>query len=189
MRQLDKKFFNKKTIEIAQNILGKIISYDKMAGKIVEVEAYLSNDPASHSFFGKTDRNSPMFSEAGKSYVYFTYGMYYCFNITTNKKGIGEAVLIRAVEPLKGINKMKENRVIKDEKNLTNGPAKFTQAFGFTKNHNNINLLSQKSPIKIFQKENEDNFRIIKTTRIGIKNGANLLYRFYIKDNKFISRK
>ena len=189
MKPLTKTFFEKPTCEVAKNLLGCYISFNGMLGKIVETESYLFDDPASHSFCGKTPRNSPMFEQAGKSYVYFTYGMYHCFNITTAKKEIGEAVLIRSVEPIKGIEKMKQNRKTDVVKNLTNGPAKFTTAFGITKSQNNINILTKTSPIKLYQPNKKEKFEIIQTTRIGIKKGTALPHRFYIKDNPFVSKK
>lgn len=186
MKPLPKTFFEKNTITVAKNLLGKYLIHKNLIGKIVETEAYLQDDPASHSFKGKTKRNLPMFDNPGTSYVYLTYGMYYCFNIVSNKKGIGEAVLIRALEPISGVNIMKKNRRKQD--NLCNGPAKLTIAMGINKKHNGINLLSPNSPIKILQGKKEK-FNIIETTRIGISKGKNLRYRFYIENSKFVSKK
>ena len=189
MNQLTKSFFEKPTIDVAKNLLGCYISHKGMLGKIVETESYLQDDEASHSHRGKTHRNAAMFEDAGKSYVYFTYGMYHCFNITTAEKEKGEAVLIRAVEPIKGIDKMKQNRPkAKTTKDLTNGPSKFTMAFGIKKEHNMINLLAKNSPIKLYLPNKKENFKIVQTTRIGITKGAELPHRFYIKENEFVSR-
>lgn len=187
MKPLSKSFFKKDTISVARNLLGKYLVLGKKIGKIVETEAYLINDPASHSFNGKTIRNSPMFGDPAHSYIYFTYGMHHCFNITTNKKGLGEAVLIRAIEPIKGLEEMKKSRRIDNIKNLCNGPAKLTQAFELTKSHNNLNLLDKNSPLKIMKGEKEK-FKIIKTKRIGVKKGSDLNLRFYIDKNLFISK-
>ena len=114
MKPLSRSFYLQPALQVAQELLGKYfirrIGKNLLIGKIVEVEAYRSNDPASHSFRGKTNRNSVMFCEGGHLYVYFTYGMHFCVNIVTGKEGIGEAVLIRAVEPLVGIEMMKTNR-------------------------------------------------------------------------------
>ena len=192
MKILQKSFFREPTIEVAKKLLGKFIVSKTpkgvIVGKIVETEAYLQNDPASHSFCGKTNRNSPMFDSAGTSYVYFTYGMYYCFNVVTNKKNIGEAVLIRAIEPIRGIELIKKNRKVPKNKDLTNGPAKLTLALGINKNFNGINLLDEKSPLKLM-KDKVENFEIIETKRIGISKGCKMPYRFYIKGSKWISRK
>ncbi len=173
--KLNKKFFNKPTIEVAKALLGCYLIHGKCVGKIVETEAYLENDPASHSFKGKTSRNKAMFGEAGRAYIYFTYGMHYCFNVVTNKKGIGEAVLIRAVEPLKGIGIMKKRRGVKDVKKLCNGPAKLVQAFNIKKEQNSAFILRGKLRIEkgVLPK------KIVQTKRIGISKGAKLPHRFY----------
>jgi len=185
MNPLSKSFFEKNTIRIAKNLLGKYIKHKNMIGKIVETEAYLHDDPASHSFNGKTKRNTPMFDKPGTAYVYFTYGMYHCFNIVTNKKNIGEAVLIRALEPIKGIKQMQKNRGRDD--NLCNGPAKLVIAIGITKKHNGVDLLNKNSSIKIF--DNKENFEIVQTKRIGISKGKSLPHRFYVKNSKWVSMK
>jgi DNA-3-methyladenine glycosylase len=122
------------SVEAAPLLLGCTLSRQTPEGtlslKIVETEAYRQDDPASHSFAGLTNRTAPMFEEGGYIYVYFTYGMHYCVNIVVGKKGIGEAVLIRAGEPLEGVEIMKKHRGINNIYQLTNGPAKLTQALG-----------------------------------------------------------
>jgi len=183
-------FFDKDTITIAQSLLGLYLIHEspegKTVGKIVETEAYLFNDPAAHSYRGKTPRNAPMFEKAGTSYVYFTYGMHYCFNIVTEKEGIGEAVLIRALEPIEGIELMKQRRKQEDISQLCNGPAKLVQAMGITKDHNNISL--QEKPLYIEERKKEK-FSIAKKPRIGISLAKSKPFRFYIKGNPFVSRK
>jgi|SRR3989338_5308626 len=181
--KLKKEFFAGETLDVARNLLGCYLINGNCAGKIVETEAYLENDSASHSFKGKTKRNGAMFGEPGTAYVYFTYGMHHCFNVVTNKKGIGEAVLIRALEPVKGINKMKLNRKKEDIKFLCSGPAKLVAALGINKKHNGASLINGKIKITEGEKPKE----IVSTGRIGIKNNAHLHYRFYIKGNPFIS--
>ena len=137
MKLLSKSFFKKDTVAVAKALLGKFLvretSKGRIVAKIVETEAYLFDDPASHSFCGETSRNAPMFGVPGKSYVYFTYGMYNCLNVTTNKKGVGEAVLVRALESVEGIGIMKGNRGDVEEKNLCNGPGKLAIALGVTR--------------------------------------------------------
>jgi len=187
MEILTKDFFDKDTISLAKDLLGKYIVVGNKIGKIVETEAYLNDDPASHSFSGKTERNSPMFGRSGRAYVYFTYGMHHCFNVVASDENVGEAVLIRAVEPIEGIEEMKIARGMKEVTNLTNGPAKFCQAFGIDKSYNCINLLNKDSEIMIMEKE--EDFDVVTTTRIGIIRGTDLPYRFYIKENGFVSRK
>lgn len=193
MNTLPKSFLNKSTIEVAKALLGKKIIHKNpsglLSGKIVETEAYLEKDPASHSFNGQTNRNSAMFGNAGEAYVYFTYGMHHCFNIVTNKKGIGEAVLIRALEPIEGIELMKQFRKTDEIEALCSGPARLVQAMQITKEYNGINLIDKNSPIILSDGNNINEDNIIKTKRIGISTGIDLPHRFYIKDNPFISMK
>lgn len=187
---MHKNFFQKDTIRIAQSLLGMYLVHEssegKTVGKIVETEAYLSNDPAAHSYRGKTKRNAPMFGKPGSSYVYFTYGMHYCFNVVTEKEGVGEAVLIRALEPIEGIELMKQRRKQNDISQLCNGPAKLVQAMGITKEHNSISL--KQKPLYIEERKKEL-FSLCKRPRIGISLAKTKLFRFYIKGNSYISRK
>ncbi|MDP3727967.1 MAG: DNA-3-methyladenine glycosylase [bacterium] len=182
------KLFKKDTKDFAQELLGMYLIHEspegKTIGKIVETEAYLWNDPAAHSFRGKTMRNSPMFGKPGTAYVYFTYGMHYCFNVVTANVGIGEAVLIRALEPIEGIELMKKRRKREDLYNLCNGPAKLVQAMGISKEHNTHFLLHK--PLYLEERKKEM-FSIVKKTRIGISLAKNKLFRFYIKGNDFVS--
>ena len=132
-----------------------------------------------------------MFEEGGHLYVYFTYGMHFCANIVTGRKHIGEAVLIRAVEPIEGIDVMRKNRKFSnnhtDIKNLTNGPAKFCYGFGITKKYNGIDLFSDSFFIAEEQSQTQK-FKIISSTRIGIKKGTEKKWRFFIEGNEFVSR-
>ena len=135
MSILPKEFYQRDTVIVAKDLLGKklvrkIGNYE-MSGTIIETEAYRhKDDPASHAFQKITDRNRVMFGEVGIAYVYFTYGMHYCFNVVAKKSNIpAGAVLIRGINPEKGIKRMEKNRVVKNLKNLTNGPAKLTQVF------------------------------------------------------------
>lgn len=183
--------WKKGTIEIAKSLLGCHLIYQTkkgiISGKIVEAEAYLNDDPASHSFNGRTKRNEAMFNHPGKAYIYFTYGMHYCFNVVTNKYGIGEAVLIRSLEPLSGIELMKKKRKTKDIKNLCNGPAKLFQALGINKSYNSHDLTKKPLYIKINPRLSKR--EIIQTTRIGISKGSKLPHRFYIRNSPFVSKK
>jgi DNA-3-methyladenine glycosylase len=166
----------------------RIIGDKKIVAKIVEVEAYDQNDPASHSYRGPTKRNEVMFGKPGYAYVYFTYGMHYCLNIVSGELNYGSAVLIRALEPLKGIQLIRDNRhqSIKNDYQLTNGPAKLCQALDITKALNGHNL--SKSPLYIEIKEPLEEKSIVRTTRIGIKKATNLKWRLYIKNNPYVSR-
>ena len=164
-------------------------SKGKIIGKIVETEAYLCNDPASHSFKGLSERNKAMFGKPGHAYVYLVYGMYECFNCTTNKNGLGEAVLIRALEPISGIEIMEKNRKTSDIKNLCSGPGKLTSAMEITRKDNFADLASKNSRLRIEIPAKKEKFEIIRTKRVGITKGKSLMYRFYIKNNQFVSKK
>lgn len=160
------------------------------AGMIVETEAYSHNDAASHTFRGQTKRNKVMFGPAGHAYVYFTYGMHHCFNIVTGLKGQGQGVLIRALEPLEGIGLMAKRRSFKDVppttymRSLCSGPAKLVQAMGITKADNGRSILTGQLRIEPYATPAE----IVQTTRIGIRKAADMPFRFYIRDNLFVSK-
>jgi DNA-3-methyladenine glycosylase len=198
LKPLPRSFYLRSTLQVAQELLGKyfIRRVDKnlLIGKIVEVEAYRHNDPASHSFRKKTNRNSVMFCEGGCLYVYFTYGMHFCANVVTGREGVGEAVLIRAVEPLVGIEMMIMNRQkgrfhLLDGVcliNLTNGPAKFCQAFGIARQENGIDLLH--SEISIADGESIPSRLVKRSSRIGIRSGTEKKWRFFIKGNPWVSK-
>jgi DNA-3-methyladenine glycosylase len=194
-KPLPRSFYLRPTITVAKELLGKHLvrrlQERLLIGKIVEVEAYLGEkDPASHAYRGKTKRNEVMFRKGGHLYVYFTYGMHFCCNVVTEGEGKGRAVLLRAVEPLEGVEEMRKNRRFtadrKDEWNLTNGPAKLCEAFGIRRGMNGADLLGD----MLFLTEGE---RIPKTmikssTRIGVKNGAEKRWRYFVEGNKFVSR-
>jgi DNA-3-methyladenine glycosylase len=192
LKHLTKDFFNRETTVVAKDLLGKIMSVDyvgiNLSGVVVETEAYLGiNDPGSHSFRGKTKRNATMFGPAGVSYIYQIYGIYFCYNVTTDREDIPAAVLIRALEPLTGIEIMKENRGKEKIIDLCSGPAKLVQAMGITKQMDGTSAVD--GPVRFFIGEKETPFQIVETTRIGLSQGADLKLRYYIKDNPFISKK
>jgi len=189
-------------------------------GKIVEVEAYCERDSASHTFHGRSNRNEVMFGEGGHLYVYFTYGMHFCSNVVTGAEGAGEAVLIRAVEPLTGIEVMTKNRQKgrlhlsdgvflnrADLINLTNGPAKFCQAFGITRKENGADLCqSKESPARDRHLRSSASLATVTSTifiidgttiplsltgrsaRIGIRTALDKKWRFFVKGNPWVSR-
>lgn len=189
-KKLPKEFFTGNTLAVAHDLIGKIIcrkfGNKILKGMIVETEAYPGkNDPASHTFIGRTNRNAVMFEEGGLAYVYFTYGNHYCFNVVTGVKDKGCGVLIRGVEPLEGIDVMMKNRNTVDIYNLTNGPGKFAQAFAIGRDINGKDLRSDE--IYITEPAVKNKPRIIKSKRIGIKKNTEKLYRFYMKENPFVS--
>lgn len=197
-QKLPAKFYQRKILKVAPELLGKYFVKHEgekyLVGKIVEVEAYTEKiDEASHSYKGKTTRNELMFNLGGKLYIYFIYGNHFCCNVVSDKEGIGSAVLIRAVEPLAEVEVMMQRRFKKEEVtkkeylNLTNGPGKICKAFDITKSHNGIDLCGN----DIFLAEGETVLKknIVSTTRIGITKSKDLLWRFYLKDNPFVSIK
>ncbi len=197
-QKLTKNFYTRELITVAKELLGKIlVKKDEkhlLSGKIVEVEAYDGSvDEAAHTFNGKTKRNEIMFKEGGFLYVYFTYGAHFCSNVVTGKKDSGTAVLIRAIEPVDGIEIMIKNRFNRDlvnerEKfNLTSGPGKVCKALGVDKSHYGKDLTGDE--IFILNAAKVPKSDIVVTERIGIKKSVNLQWRFYIKDNPYVSRK
>jgi len=185
-KPLGRKFFNRPTVDLAKALLGKCLCLGNMKGVIVETEAYLyRDDPGCHASCGLTTRNAPMFGPAGRVYVYLIYGMYHCLNIVSGQEGEGEAVLIRALEPVQGIPTMQRRRKTKKIENLCNGPGKLTQAFGITKKHNNTSLLE--GPLRIY--DNRQKIEICTSTRIGLSKGKELPLRFYVKESSFVSNK
>ncbi len=196
MKPLPRSFYQRSAVQVAKDLLGNYfvrkLGKKTLIGKIVETEAYCEGDPASHSYRGKTKRNEVMFWEGGHLYVYFTYGMHFCANVVTGAKGTGEAVLIRAVEPIEGIEVMRKNRftvrsaqfrVISD---LTNGPSKFCQAFEIGRKENGTDLLGKEiyitNGVKIPPRKRG------RSGRVGIRNGKEKQWRFFVKGNAWVSR-
>lgn len=181
MKKISNNFFNENSVKVAEKLLGKTISLGNCSGYIVETEAY-GTDDASHAR-KRTPRSELMYSSAGKVYIYLVYGMHYCLNFTCNKKNAG-AVLIRAVQPVSGIEKMKKRRKIENIFELANGPGKVCGAFGI-----NISLNGAKVNEKIMLfDEGLKHFKVGRTGRVGIKKAAELPWRFYIKNSKFAGR-
>ncbi|MBU5575398.1 MAG: DNA-3-methyladenine glycosylase [Candidatus Aenigmatarchaeota archaeon] len=180
MKQINQDFFARNTLVVAKELLGKIIKVGNVSGMIVETEAY-RDDPASHAY-NKTLRSKLMYDTWGHVYVYFIYGNHWCLNFTTEKNKPG-AVLIRALQPLSGIDLMKKRRKTENIKQLTNGPGKLTQALGITNKFNGEVIGKH---IKVF--DNNLKFEIIQTTRIGISVAKDLPWRFYIKGNPWVSK-
>jgi DNA-3-methyladenine glycosylase len=192
MKALPRRFYTHNTLTVAEELLGKhLVRYTlgaEIVGRIVEVEAYGgSDDPGSHACRGRTPRNQLMFRKGGFAYVYFVYGKHYCFNVVTEKHDVPGAVLIRALEPVKGIETMKKNRRTSDVLNLTNGPAKLTEAMNITGKQNGLDLTKSKE--LFICKLEKERFEVVSTKRIGIKVGVDKPWRLYIKNNRFVSRK
>lgn len=194
--KLTTEFFEQPTLLVAKQLLGKyLVVKDKnqlLSGKIVETEAYIGEDDlACHAAKGRTPRSETLYGQAGTVYVYLIYGMYYCLNIVTEKPDFPAAVLIRAIEPITGIETMKKLRHQTNLLNLTSGPGKLCQAFGIDKTFNRQNIFAN----KIFIEDHNENLKpteIVSSKRIGVdyaKHCKNFPWRFYIKKNNFVSQK
>lgn len=185
------KLLNGPVEQLAPRLLGcelvREIDGQRLAGKIVEVEAYDQTDAASHSYKGNTPRTSIMFGPAGYLYVYFSYGMHYCMNVVLGANGYGAAALIRAIEPLAGQDIMSQNRHGLSAEQLTNGPAKTCQALAVNKAFNGHDLT--KPPLMLIIKPPLAPDQIVQTTRIGISKAKDQPWRFFIKNNKYVSAK
>jgi len=194
MRIIERKFYNRDTIDVAKDLLGKIlvrvVNGKILSGTIVESEAYRStDDPASHSYRGKTERNSVMFGEVGHAYVYFTYGNHYCLNIVAKDDATpAGAVLIRAIEPIEGVSFMHKYRKTQDPYNLASGPGKLTQALKITKKQNGVDV-TKKGELYILNGKDISRSEIVATSRIGIRVALDKQWRFLIAANKFVSKK
>lgn len=197
-KKLPRKFYTRNVHIVAKELLGKFlvrkIGRKYLIGKIVEVEAYDGLvDEAAHTYSGRTKRNEVMFNEGGFLYVYFTYGMHFCSNVVTGKLNEGKAVLLRALEPVNGMEQMAINRFwgknisALELKDLTNGPAKICRAFGIAHSENGTDLTGEEIFILASPRINAN--KIASSTRIGIKKSVDLPWRYYIKNNSFLSRK
>jgi DNA-3-methyladenine glycosylase len=190
-RILPRDFYARDTVKVARDLLGKrlvrVKGKNRMEGRIVEVEAYRGlDDPASHAFRGPTPRNAPMFGEPGHAYIYFTYGNHYCLNITTQEVGTPGAVLIRAIQPLEGLHEMRRLRPNVLDSNLTNGPGKLTKALGIDKSLNEADMTKRG---EIFVTESDETtFDVARSARVGISQGRDRLWRFYVAGNSYVSK-
>jgi DNA-3-methyladenine glycosylase len=188
--KLPRSFFQRPTLEVAPELLGKILVRVKgsriTSGRIVEVEAYRNvDDPASHAHRGLTPRNRIMYGKAGHAYVYFIYGMYFCVNVVTEKEGIAGACLIRALEPVEGITAMQRRRNTKSLHALTSGPGKLCQALAIDRTLNGDDLRG--GNLFLIDDGFED-FNIKRSPRIGIRAAVDKPWRFFMNGNVFVTR-
>jgi DNA-3-methyladenine glycosylase len=196
---IDPALFRRPTLEVARRLLGALLvrtlPEGRLVGRIVETEAYLHDDPACHGvretaggpIHMQTARNAVMFSPPGRAYVYFTYGSHFLVNVVTAPEGVPEAVLIRALEPLEGMDIMLRRRGHVDPRQLTNGPGKLAQALAIdgALNGHDLTLL----PLQLCTGEPVPDDRVVTTTRIGISRAVDRPWRFYEKGNLWVSRK
>jgi DNA-3-methyladenine glycosylase len=189
-KKLSREFYNRPTLEVAIDLLGKILVREvnglSMGGRLVEVEAYIGeDDPGCHACRGMTPRNEIMYGDPGYLYVYFTYGNHYMLNIVTERKGFPAAVLLRGMEPLYGIEFMKNNRGVNKLSEIASGPGKMAKALGITTAQKgedltgkHIYLLDDKMEIS----------EIWQSPRIGLTDGRDKLWRFFLPDNPYVSK-
>ncbi len=192
--KLSRKFYNRYVLDVAVDILGKTMVYITPEGiakaKIVEVEAYSGLcDKAAHSYNNlRTKRTEVQFSQGGYVYTYLIYGIHTCMNIVVNKENIPESLLIRALEPVQGIELMKKRRGISNVKQLTNGPGKLCKAMGINMNNYGDDLCSDSFYLEDAEPVTKENIVITKRINIDYAEEAkNLMWRFYIKDNPYVS--
>jgi DNA-3-methyladenine glycosylase len=191
-RVLPRDFYARETELVARDLLGGVLECETdeglASGIIVETEAYLGeHDEACHAVVGRTARTEPLYGPPGTSYVYFIYGMYWCFNAVTREEGLPSAVLVRALEPLDGIRLMKRRRPrAKSEAELTNGPGKLCTALGIVGAMNGRSL--QRKPLRIREGERVGDDEVRVTTRIGITRAADWPMRWIVAGNPYVSK-
>jgi DNA-3-methyladenine glycosylase len=158
-----------------------------LSARIVETEAYQQDDPASHSYRGRTNRTEVMFGPAGHVYVYFTYGMHHCMNVVTGRTGEGSAVLLRAAEPLEGLDEMARRRGTDDPRTLCSGPGRLCQALGIAREENGLDLVTGHE-LRLLQGSPVPSSRIVVSPRVGVTSGAERPWRFFVEGDRFVSR-
>lgn len=189
---LPRSFYARPALTVARELLGRLLIHDSAegttSGRIVEAEAYHHDDPACHAFRGRTQRNEVMFGGPGYAYIYFTYGMHWCFNAVTGEEGVGEAVLLRAVEPVDGVDLMQQRREreLRVER-LCSGPANLTKAFGLTGAQQSLDLTS--SALRIEAGTPVEDLGVAVSRRVGVTAGADNLWRFYISASRSVSKR
>ncbi len=192
-----REFYVGDTVEIARRALGKVVVREtdagSISGRIVETEAYTIDDPASHAFRGMTLRNAVMFGEPGHAYVYFSYGAHFMLNLVTQEAGVGEAVLVRALEPVDGIELMRANREVPEsvpDFQLCAGPGRLTKALAIDRpTFDGTDLTSRHSKLYLLDAPVIPPDEIVTTTRVGITKAIDRPWRFYVKNCKSVSRK
>jgi DNA-3-methyladenine glycosylase len=185
-------FYERETELVARELLGAVLECTtpegRASGRIVETEAYLGeHDPACHAAVGRTARTAVLYGDPGSAYVYFIYGIHWCVNAVTRAAGLPSAVLIRALEPVDGLELMRKRRSgIRNDADLTNGPGKLCSALAITGQHNGLSLA--RSPLRILRGAEVSDDDVLRTPRIGITKAAEWPLRWYVKNSRFVSR-
>jgi DNA-3-methyladenine glycosylase len=191
-RRLPRSFFERPSTDVAPDLLGRVLvrtlpSGERLVVRLVETEAYQEDDPASHSFGGRTARTEVMFGPPGHVYVYFTYGMHFCMNVVTGATGEGSAVLLRAAEPLAGLDRMRALRGVDDVRALCSGPANLCRALGIDRTNNGDDLV-RGSTLALHVGDRVPTSSIGVTPRIGIRHAVERPWRFVVRDDPYVSR-
>jgi DNA-3-methyladenine glycosylase len=185
---VNRSFYRRAVLEVARDLIGCVVTYGDCAGVIVETEAYHDSEPASHAFVGLTPRTETLFGPPGRAYVYRSYGIHALLNAVCEPEGVGAAVLIRALEPLRGVEMMRTRRGVQAATALCSGPGKLTQALGIELEHNGSDLID--GPIVISEPPSGwENPPITVDERIGITKAADLAWRFSVTGSPFVSRR
>ena len=177
--------FEADSATVARELIGAVLLVDGVGGRIVETEAYDREDPASHSYSGPTPRNQAMFGPPGRAYVYRSYGIHWCLNFVCREDGHGAGVLIRAIEPLQGIEEMIERRGLQDVKLLCAGPGRVGQALGIVHAMNGMRL--DRKPFQVLARD--QHCEVVTGPRIGISKAADVPWRFGLAGSPFLSRR
>jgi DNA-3-methyladenine glycosylase len=181
---LKRDFFGRSVHEVAPDLIGTTLLVDGVGGRIVEVEAYDQEDPASHGYRGRTARNAAMFGPPGHAYVYRSYGVHWCLNLVCADEGVPEAALIRALEPTSGLELQRTRRGVEDVRALCSGPGKLCQALGITREHDGLALDSP--PFRL--EDRGEAPEIVAGPRIGISRATDLSWRYGEAGSRFLSR-
>jgi DNA-3-methyladenine glycosylase len=180
-------FYDRPVLEVARHMIGCVVSHDGSAGVIVETEAYHDSEPASHAYVGLTNRTRVLFGPPGHAYIYRSYGIHACLNAVCEPEGVGAAVLIRALEPVEGIEEMRLRRGLERVEALCSGPGKLTQALGIGLELNGSDLTL--GPIVIARRPQAwRDVHVAASKRIGITKATELPWRFSAVDSRFLSR-
>jgi DNA-3-methyladenine glycosylase len=183
-RALQAEAFARSVHEVAPALIGVTLLVDGVGGRIVEVEAYDHEDPASHGYRGRTERNAAMFGPPGHAYVYRSYGIHWCLNLVCEDEGVANAVLVRALEPTHGLDAMRERRRLDDPRLLCSGPGRLCQALGVTREHDGLPL--DRPPFELLAAE--DAVEVARGPRVGITRAVELPWRYAEAGSKFLSR-
>jgi DNA-3-methyladenine glycosylase len=181
---IPREFFARSVHEAAPELIGVLLLVDGVGGRIVEVEAYDQEDPASHGFRGRTSRNAAMFGPPGHAYVYRSYGIHWCLNLVCEDEGVASAVLVRALEPTAGIETMQQRRRLRDPRLLCAGPGRLCEALAITREHDGLPL--DRPPFELHARPEPVDVR--SGARVGITRASELPWRYALAGSRFVSR-